>query len=230
MFIAALSFMFAEASSPDSDGWGIKILVGLVAGVVATFLGFLLNQYQQDNKDTIKEIKEYIAALQSAANELEFYTDKLQQLSSELDALVKRLEAWKTNWVIPTYSIYPDFLEKCKTTISVFHKNPKLVKEVGHCHFELCHILARLDFLKKEMNAIIEGSAADITRELNTRRINCGGFKALVDSNIPVFQAAREEILSEKTQMDRELQVQKGRNLLLWLDSIFCAVWKKIRS
>jgi hypothetical protein len=212
MFIAASFLMLAEASS---DSWGIKILVGVVAGVVATFLGFLLNQYHQDSKETIKETKEYIASLQSAANELEFYTGKLQQLSSELEALEKRLEAWKTNWVIPTYSIYPDFLEKCKITISAFHKNPKLVKEVGHCHFELCHILARLDFLKKEMNTTMEGSATDITRELNTRRINCGGFKALVDENIPVFKATREEILSEKVKMDRELQVQKERSLLL---------------
>jgi hypothetical protein len=201
--------ILAEASTDD---WGIKILVGIVGGVVATFIGFWLNQYHQDNKEKIKEIKEYIAVLQSAANELEFYEGILDQLSKELDAIVKRLEKWETSWIIPTYSIYPDFLEKCKGTISEFHKNPKLVKTVGRCHFELCHILARLDFLKREMNVPMDGK--NINHELKTRLVNVGGFKLLVDDNIPVFKNAREEILSEKVDMETELQLKKERSLI----------------
>lgn len=204
------SQILAEAGT---EGW-TKALFGLAGGILATFLGFILNQYHQDNKEKIQRTEEYLAALQSAANEIEFYTGKLNQLSSELDDLTKRLEAWKTNWVIPSYSLYPDFLEKCKITINAFFKNPKLVKDVGHCHFELCHILSRLDSLKSLMNTGVTGSHEQIMQDLKMRRINCYSFKKLVDANILTFIGVRDEILLEKTKTAVELQLLKDRSIL----------------
>ena len=192
---------------------GIKLAVGVVGGVVATFVGFLLNQRYQDDKEKIKNLKEYIATLYSAANELEFYTDKLKQLSGELDCLIEQLRHWRTEWIIPTYSIYPDFLEQCKITINRFHRNPTLVKDIGHCHFELCHILERLDLLKRQMYAPLPTDAAALTQQLQLHRVNANGFKGLVDANIPVFQAARESVLLQKEAMEKKLRIQRERSL-----------------
>jgi hypothetical protein len=211
MFNTHLAFMFADADSQEA--WYFK-LASFAGGIVATFLGFLLNQRYQNDKEKIKEFKEYISSLQSAANELEFYGDKLKQLSGELDRLIGALREWRTDWIIATYSIYPEFLEKCKITINTFHKNPHLVKEVGHCHFELCHILARLDFLKEQMFAPLPQHPAALTEQLKIHRVNANGFKGLVDSNIPVFKATCDLILSEKAKVEAELRLQKERCLL----------------
>jgi hypothetical protein len=210
MFIPNFAPFLADAASPEA--WYFK-LASFAGGIVATFFGFLLNQRYQNDKEKIKELKEYIASLQSAANELEFYGDKLKQLSGELERLINALREWRTDWIIPTYSIYPEFLEKCKTTINTFHKNPILVKEVSHCHFELCHILARLDLLKEQMYTPLPANAAALTEQLKIHRVNANGFKGLVDSNIPVFKATCDLILSEKSDMERKLQLQQERSL-----------------
>ena len=210
MLISNLTTMFAAIDSQDP--WYFK-LASFAGGIVATFLGFLLNQRYQNDKEKIKELKEYIASLQSAANELEFYGEKLKQLSGEVDRLIGALRDWRTDWIIPTYSIYPDFLEKCKITINTFHKNPVLIKEIGHCHFELCHILARLDLLKEQMFSPLPQNPAALTEQLKIHRVNANGFKGLVDSNIPVFKATGDLILAEKSNAESQLRLQRERNL-----------------
>jgi|GEM_PF-5363526 len=188
-----------------SDPWYFK-LASFAGGIVATFIGFFLNQYHQNNKEKIKELKEYISSLQSSANELEFYNAKLNQLSGELEKLANTLQQ-RNVFIIPSYSLYPDFLEKCKIALNTFHKNPHLVKEIGHCHFELCHILARLDFLKVEMSTSLQQSQTQL------HIANIRGFKELVDSNIPVFKATCDLLLAEKTSMEHELRLQKDKGL-----------------
>ena len=210
MIIPVFALMLADAN--PNEAWYFK-LASFAGGIVATFLGFLLNQRYQNDKEKIKELKEYIVSLQSAANELEFYGNKLKQLSGELDKLATALKAWETNFIIPTYSIYPNFLEKCKATINAFHKNPHLVKEVGHCHFELCHILARLDLLKNQMYAPLPTDPRMRTEHLKMHCFNANGFKGLVDSNIPVFKATCNLILSEKSDMESRLRLQQERSL-----------------
>jgi hypothetical protein len=187
-------------------------MIGLI-GIGGVVLGFFLNQYHQESKEKIKELKEYIATLQSAANELEFYGNKLKQLSEELDRIAIELKAWRILWIVPTYSIYPNFLEKCKITINRFQKNPNLVKEVGNCHFELCHILERLNLLKAEMRVSLPTEPRAMTEQLKTHRVNVEGFKGLVDDNIPVFKAACDLILCEKIKMENSLKLQKERSL-----------------
>jgi hypothetical protein len=204
--------IFAQAAQPD--GWGIKLLAAVLGGVVATFVGFLLNQRHQDYKEKVKELKEYIVALQAAADELEFYGYKLNQLSSELAGLAKKVEEWSVDWIVPSYSIYPNFLEKCKSTIYTFYKNPTLVKDVGHCHFELCHILERLNLMRRELRAPLESEGAARTKQLRVHLFNVNGFKGLVDSNIPVFKRVREAILSERKQIEKELEIRREQSLI----------------
>lgn len=204
--------IIASILAGASDPWYVK-LAGFAGGIVATFVGFFLNQRYQTYKDRIKEFKEYIVSLQSAENELDFYRRKLIQLSGELDNLAKTLDQRNSFWIVPTYSIYPDFLEKCKITINGFFKNPNLVKELGHCHFELCHILARLDLLKKQLYEPLPNNLA-ASQQMAIHAGNVKGFKGLVDSNIPVFKAASEAILEEKTKMEEKLRLQKERSLI----------------
>lgn len=201
--------MLADADSHEA--WYFK-LASFAGGIVATFLGFLLNQRYQNDKEKIKELKEYIVSLQSAANELEFYGGKLIQLSGELGELAIILKRRDVDWSVQSYSIYPDFLEKCKITMNTFYKNPNLVKEIGNCHFELCHILARLDWHKDQMSAPLpEGLLRN--SHLAVHLTNVNGFKGLVDLNIPVFKATREEILAEKLKMEHKLKLQEERSL-----------------
>ncbi len=215
MLIPDLALILAE--SDQSEGLGFKFVVGIIGGLIGVggvVLGFLLNQYHQESKERIKELNEYIAALQSAANELDFYRAKLTQLSGELEAIAAKASSWRADWIIPTYSIYPSFLEKCKITINAFQRNAYLVKEIGHCHFELCHILERMNVLKHDLRTELSTDARILTEQLKTHFGNAKGFKGLVDSNIPVFKAASEAILAEKTKMDEELRLQKERSLI----------------
>jgi len=66
-----------------------------------------------------------------------------------------------------------------------------LLKEVGHCHFELCHICERLVIFKREADKPPE--------EKNIKlmiKFNVSGFKNLVDSNIPVFRKTAATLLN----------------------------------
>ncbi len=205
-----LYLLLAEASS--SDSWA-KAIVGLIGGVIAAFFGFLLNQYHQTNKEAIATLEGYKICLQSTANELEFYASKLKKLSQDLEEVVKKLTQWKVDWIIPSYGVYPDFLEKCKITISEHQKNSLIVKNVGHCHFELCHISARLDLFKKQMETQLSQDGGARTHELSIRLINCEGFKKLVDSNVVVFTNTRDELLAEAKLIEKQLLIKKERSL-----------------
>ena len=58
-----------------------------------------------------KEIKNnYKCLLITTKNELEFYNTKLEQLSTEADAIVSTIQNTQPV-IIPTYSLYPRFLE-----------------------------------------------------------------------------------------------------------------------
>ena len=208
MFISTFAIILADATS--NDPWYIK-LASFAGGIIATFVGFLLNQSHQNYREKIKQINEYNASLQSSANELEFYSGKLKQLSGELENLAEKLDRRDAyNWITPTYSLYPNFLEKCKITINTFHKNPNLVKQIGHCHFELCHILARLDLHKEQMSVQLP---TGLLREnaMAVLCVNVKGFKGLIDLNIPVFKATCDIILAEKTKMEGSLELLKER-------------------
>lgn len=195
-----------------TNDW-IKIAVAIVGGVVATFVGFFLNQRQQKEKDKEKDLKEYVIALQSTANELVFYKQKLTQLSNDLANLLHQIKNMQA-WIIPSYGVYPDFLEKCKETLNTFFKNSDLVREIGHCHFELCHIRERLESLKAELRTPIEpGPIFDVMPKVSRIGVNVEGLKLLVDSNIPVFEKAQNDTTSERLKIEQEVIAFKERSL-----------------
>jgi hypothetical protein len=190
-----------------------KIIIAIAGGIVATFVGFFLNQRQQKEKAKEKDLKEYIIALQSTANELGFYKQKLTQLSDDLAKLSHQMKNMQA-WVIPSYSVYPDFLEKCKGTLNVFFKNPDLVRDIGHCHFELCHIKERLESIKTELQTPIEpGPVFEVMPKVSRIHANVEGLKLLVDSNLPVFGKAQNDTASEKLKTEQVVIVFKEQSL-----------------
>ena len=202
----------------ESDSWLSKVLIGL-AGIGVTFVGFFLNQVYQNQKEKLKELKQYAVALQSAANEVSFYRAKLCQLSEALERILNQLKNGEWDVIIPSYSLYPDFLEKCKHTLSSFFENSELVQNIGHCHFELCHIVARLEQTRTSFEESIEKD--EIRRILTLRYKNTEGFKRLVDANIPVFQETVELLLAENAKIERESKLMRETSLLPLGDPTF---------
>ena len=145
--------------------------VGLIGGAV----GFFVARRLEDQKATREEDNRYCCLLESISNELEFYAGKLEFLSGQLRDFLAG------TGVVPSYTFYPAFLEQGKLRMNDFMRNSNLVKEVGHCHFELHHICERLEVFKRECN--------DATLPPPLRQANTQGFKRLVDSNVPVFRA-----------------------------------------
>ncbi|HRI47976.1 MAG TPA: hypothetical protein PK559_12795 [Ignavibacteriaceae bacterium] len=149
----------------------------------------------QEQKEEIKKEKEidnyqkYVTGLSTTENELEFYLSKYRQISGEIGATVNAAQTGQP-FTIPTYTFYPLFLEKQKIELSGFYFNSDLIKDIGHCHFELCHIIERLNLYKTELKGI---NQQNVTVVLG----NALGFKGLVDSNIITYQNIITKIKSE---------------------------------
>jgi hypothetical protein len=151
-------------------------LVSALIGFVSALLVFGLAERKQQKRKASEENDKYLVSLQSTENEIEFYKGKLEFLSGQLAEALNCIQNNNLNFATPSYSFYPDFLEKSKSDLSGFFRNSHLVHEVGHCHFELCHIVERLNWLKMLGR-----------HEIFANRNNIAGMKDLVDSNIPVF-------------------------------------------
>jgi hypothetical protein len=167
--IAASPPLTANSSS-FLDSKFVSSSIGLIGGAV----GFLLSRWIAERTKKREEDEQYCCLLVSAANELEFYAEKFTFLSSQLAQYLAG------TGVIPSYQFYPAFLEQIKIRISGLMRDADVLKEIGHCHFELSHICERMAIFKKQCDDPAP-LAPMITK--NTR-----GFKELVDSNIPVFQ------------------------------------------
>ena len=125
--------------------------------------------------------------------------DKLHQLSNEITDIITSITPAQTkSIIIPSYSLYPDFLEKSKIEINSFFRNSDLVKNIGECHFELCHILERLNFLKDEFKKPFN------QLHIPTTITNLEGFGSLVDKNIKTFECVISDI-------DKELSIVKEK-------------------
>src|SRR5437870_872404 len=114
-------------------------LIGAGAAILTLLLGETIQYYRR----AFKELNDYIIALEFARNELVFYLGKLKQLVDELDAAEREI-THRRKPIIPTYDVYPSFLEQAKITLARLYKNAQLVQQVGHCHYELSHIRQRL--------------------------------------------------------------------------------------
>lgn len=155
------------------------VLGSLITLFVTTWIGTRQKERELDQK--------YLNLVTSTINELEFYLTKLNQLATEAQAIILNLSS-QTPPLIPTYSLYPTFLEQAKLNLSSFNKNPELVKRVGHCHFELSHIQQRLELMKTELR---------MKKNSHVLILNVGGFKALVESNVTEFNLVISELKKE---------------------------------
>jgi hypothetical protein len=100
-------------------------------------------------------------------------------------------------FIIPSYSLYPRFLEKSKIELARARRNPDLIRQVSRTHFELSHIAERLVELKRDWS---DGPA-----NLAFARSNLEEFKKLVDDGIPGFNACATALEKEGEAMTREL-------------------------
>jgi len=165
-------------------------IFGIITGVITSFLAFLIKEWIQNKKAKKLELKKYTILLQSTRNEISFYQGKLNQLSGEINNIINDLQKGN-KCIMPSYSLYPDFLEKCKIEINSFFLSSELVKEVGECHFELCHILERFS---TEKGDLIKNNPAD-----EFALVNLNGLKILIDDNIHRFS----EVISH---LDEEIR------------------------
>ncbi|HUI28825.1 MAG TPA: hypothetical protein VLX91_01320 [Candidatus Acidoferrales bacterium] len=131
-------------------------------------------------ENRVAERQKYLTTLITIQNELAFYRTKFIQLSGEVAAAV--IAAQNNQPVIlPTYRLYPDFLENQKIELSKFHFDSELIKDVGYCHFELRHIIERLTLYLEQMISLNPQNA---TVYLG----NALGFKGLLDGDTKTFE------------------------------------------
>jgi len=125
------------------------IFLGVAIGVFTSFLGFLANSWYSKRQNEKKKLGEYCNSLRSIRDELCFYMEKLKQLSKDFARIQKQI-SMAPQIDIPSYNLYPNFLERAKIEQYVFFKNPVLVKKIGECHYELAHVSERLNFFKEK--------------------------------------------------------------------------------
>lgn len=168
------------------------VILGIFVGIITSFFAFLLKERVLVWKNKKIENKKYAIVLESTKNEASFYLDKLRQLSNDISDTITSITSTQAKSIIsqnksqniriPSYSLYPDFLEKSKIEINSFFRNSDLVKDIGECHFELCHILERLNFFKNEFKKPFKQLHIPTTIQ------NLRGFKSLIDKNIKTFK------------------------------------------
>lgn len=150
-----------------------KILIGfaialLTFGIKELFF-YILKKRNENSK--------YRIVLDSTKDELIYYLGKLKQLRDDFLSPSSGKDGGK-KYLIPSFSLYPNFLEKSKIDIHSFFRNKDIVRIVSECHFEISHINERLSSLKN--------------RSQNESTIQ--GLKKLVETNIERFERAIDAI------------------------------------
>ncbi len=160
------------------------IFLGVAIGVFTSFLGFLANSRYSKRQNEKKKLGEYCNSLRSIRDELYFYIEKLKQLSKDFASIQKQISMGQ-QINIPSYSLYPNFLERAKIEQYVFFKNPVLVKKIGKCHYELAHVSERLNFFKKKAS----------NKEWSFfNKANLIGYRMLLGHKIKQFKSVISEI------------------------------------
>lgn len=158
------------------------------SAALASIITLIATNIYNSRQKKKEELRNYKSLLSSTNNELEFYISKLEQLKIDSNNIINAIKIQNSPPVIPTYSIYPKFLENSKIELSKFYKNADIIKRVGHCHFELSHICERLELIKKELRTHYN-SQIEIA--------NICGFLKLVESNLIEFNAVVQTISKE---------------------------------
>lgn len=174
-----------------------KVVSGILS-VAAGVVGFFFGKWYDQKNNYRKETQRYRSCLKAAENELRFYKDKLHQASGELGKMMDDVtQSSGSRFILPSYSFYPDFLQNVKIELAGFFQDVQFVKDVGNCHFELCHIVERFDWVKKlssEQPAFILANVSNI-----------GGVKGLIDKNENTFLQSADLIQAEIVRLDQLL-------------------------
>lgn len=157
------------------------------SAALASILTLILTNIYNNKQKKKEKLSNYKVLLRTTKNELEFYISKFNQLATESLDIIKKIEQ-NGNPIIPTYSIYPKYLEDAKIKFNEFFMNVDIVNRISHCHFELSHISERLELIKKELR-----SNYDKDLEIS----NVAGFNKLINSNIIEFTAVSKSIDNE---------------------------------
>lgn len=191
----------APSTSEIHYGWELtKIIVPVLIGVLISLGSFCLNNWYINKKQYENETVSYLNLLYATYTEVKLYIGKLRVLKDDIAKFIGDLESGNTT-IIPSYSIYPNLLEKSKSEIMSFHRNADLIEEISLCHYELCHVLERLNKFKnpKQGDSLI--------------KINAESFMVLVETCFSEFESLNTNI------KDRMKEIRKQEP---WLKSKHC--------
>ena len=143
----------------------------------------------------------YINCLITTLNEIDFYRSKFIKLSGEIQTAVPYAKKGEP-FIVPSYKFYPSFLEKQKIELSKFNNNSELIRIIGNCHFELCHVQSKLESYVKYMSSLDQYN-------MSLHLLNAMGFKELIDTDAKLFEDAiqmlKNEIVSAQANSSRNI-------------------------
>jgi len=170
-------------------GW-YEYPIAVVTGVLVSWATIRL-QSRHDRKARLRqEARKYAVVARSARDELRLYEDKLRQLSSEFKDIISALRNRSERvFLVPSYGVYPAFLEHVKLQLSEFYREESLVRQLSACHFELEHIRDRLEEAKRALRASPPEPAG--------YPANLAGFVLLLDNDVKVFAATAQSLDDE---------------------------------
>lgn len=171
-------------------------VVSVLMGAVVTFIAFLIKERYYRRKDERKRTVRKIALLQSAGAEIGFYRGKLVQIKNQIDEIIPALTS-EQRVIVPTYTVYPGFIENLKTELARDVEEPDLVKKLSHCHFELAHIARRL-----ADNISMTGKGKGSVKDQQAR---WGGLRKLVNSNITTFKSFESTLDKRRSNLEQSL-------------------------
>lgn len=214
--------IFLGALSESEVLAGISTMIAALAAIIAAALTSGLSEWLRRKTERKAAAHRYIVALTLARSEILFYRRGFDQLSERAEGISFSVQMPTTLRLgVPTYDIYPDALEKAKLSLFDALRSSDLVEEIGHCHYELCHIRRRLAHVIETVtryNAMPRHSESlgDVLRaklEVDVVIDDARGFRGLVESNKLVFENCAKWITEE---IARVTKIDES-----WLDIIF---------
>ncbi len=125
----------------------VAALIGAFTGLGGYFLGALLQR-----RALAREVASRHASLLLAAfTELGVQIGRLSELRAHLVDVRSDIESGGSKVRIPSTPILPGFLGTLRDQVLGFQPRHDILTELGRCHFELCHVEARLDVLRERL-------------------------------------------------------------------------------
>ena len=193
------------APEPKPESWLKEVLdsnlVAAIIGFVSALFVYYLTDRSQSKKKADEDRRKYLVLLSATMKELLFYQGKLATLSEKLAGCITDLKKGTPGIILPSFSVYPEFLEQSKIQLNSLFQNASIVQKVGHCHFELCHVLERLNWLKGD----IFMEMVRQPQNLNAVIANLDGIKGLLVITSKVFGDTASTLNNEITNLSRHV-------------------------